>query len=147
MYQNLYREYVDNEILSADPARLVQMLYRGALDAIGAARRALAAGEIEPRSRQISKATAILNELALSLDHAQAPELCRNLVELYDYTVRRLIEANVQQADAPLAEVERLLGIVLEGWQEADATPAEVPMHVGYATEPQAGYERLSYAW
>jgi flagellar secretion chaperone FliS len=119
-----YQEYVDNEILTADPGRLIQLMYRGALDAIASARASLAAGEIAGRSRQISKATAILNELALSLDHSLAPELTRNLVELYDYMARRLIEANVQQVDAPLAEVQQLLGTLLSAWQQSGPVDA-----------------------
>ena len=102
MYQNVYQGYVDNEILNADPMRLIVLMYRGALDAVSAARGALASGDIRVRSAKITKAIDILNELALSLDHSKAPDLCRNLVELYDYMNRRLIEGNNQQTDAPL---------------------------------------------
>ncbi|HBY61333.1 MAG TPA: flagellar export chaperone FliS, partial [Solibacterales bacterium] len=39
-------------------------------------------------------------------------------IELYDYMQRRLLEANARQEDAPLAEVERLLSTVRDGWEE-----------------------------
>jgi flagellar biosynthetic protein FliS len=63
------------------------------------------------------KAWDILHELSTSLDRAQAPELSSRLAELYAHMQQRLIDANVQQADAPLAEVETLLITLSEAWQ------------------------------
>lgn len=151
MYAGMYQEYLETEVLSAEPVKLVQMLYRGAIDAIGAAQRALAAGNIPERARLISKATAILNELALSLDHSKAPDLCRNLVELYDYMSRRLIEANINQVAQPLFEVEGLLNSLLEAWVEVGrAEDREAASNVRFAAgayaEP-AAYQHVSYAW
>ena len=47
------------------------------------------------------------------------------LSQLYGYMHRRLVEANFQQADAPLAEVANLLGTLMEGWSgvKAGLTP------------------------
>jgi flagellar secretion chaperone FliS len=144
MYEGAYQEYVDNEILTASPARLVQIMYRGAIDAVAAARSALAGGDIAVRSRNISKAHAILNEMALSLNHSLAPELTRNLVELYDYMARRLLEANAQQSDEPLAEVQQLLNTLLEAWLPHAGSETAAP---AYVLEPPAEYEAISYAW
>jgi flagellin-specific chaperone FliS len=44
-----------------------------------------------------------------------------NLIELYDYMQRRLIVANVEQSDPPLAEVAQLLATLLEGWMSCQA--------------------------
>ncbi len=146
----MYEQYLDSEVLAAEPIKLVQMLYRGALDAISGARRALVSGDIPTRSRLITKASAILNELALSLDHSKQPELCRNLVELYDYMLRRLIEANTQQIEPPLVEVERLLSDLLSAWQQAgqneeEKTAASYPSHAYTATQVSE-YREASYA-
>jgi flagellar protein FliS len=150
MYKNMHQEYLDTEVLTADPIKLVQLLYRGALDAIAGARRALAAGDIATRSRLISKANAIITELAFSLDHSKAPEFCRNLVELYDYMLRRLIEANAKQIEAPLVEIENLLGGILEAWaqaarqQEKEQISYAAPAYTG---ETGAHYQQVSYAY
>lgn len=149
MYQRMYQDCLETEVLAAEPVQLVQILYRGALDAIAAARRALTAGDIATRSRHISKAIGIVNELALSLDHSQQPALCRNLVELYDYVVRRLIDANVQQSEAPLAEAGALLGDLSKAWQQSGAQQQEVesagiPAHM---TDGAAGERLFSYAY
>jgi flagellar protein FliS len=92
------------------------MLYRGALETVQMARRAVAAGDIRRRSGSVSKAIEIMTELATSLNHEKGGTISRNLAELYDYMIRRLIEANTHQLGGPLAEVERLLSDLLEAW-------------------------------
>lgn len=113
--------YLESRILSADPIELVQILYRAALEAVGKARRYLRQGDIASRSNQITRASAIMMELTLAVDRRSETSLSRNLIELYDYMQRRLIVANVEQADAPLAGVEQLLGTLLEGWMSCHA--------------------------
>ena len=116
MPTNAYQNYFENEVLSADPVKLVQLLYRGALDAIGCARGYLASGDIQARSRALTKAVNILTELVHSLDHDRGGEISQNLMRVYDYTQRLLIEGNFRQIDAPLAEAERLLSTLQEAW-------------------------------
>jgi flagellar protein FliS len=102
--------------MSADPVQLVRMLYRAAIEAVSAARRHVRAGEIRPRARQIDKALLIIHELLQALDHESGGEIAKSLASLYAYVTQRLIDANVQQSEAPLEEVEGLLGTLLEGW-------------------------------
>jgi flagellar protein FliS len=113
---SVYNNYLENEVLHADPLRLVQLLYRAATGSVSAARHHLAAGSIAERSKQINKALSILHELLDSLDREKGGEIAQRLGELYAYMTTRLIDANVQQSDVPLAEVERLLGTLTEAW-------------------------------
>ena len=106
MANTIYNTYLEAEVFGADPVKLIHMLYRGAVEAVGAAHRHLAAKQIRERSRQVNKAWNILQELSRSLDLERGGKIARRLGELYDYMQRRLIEANAQQSDAPLAEVE-----------------------------------------
>ena len=69
MQTNPYEAYIEDEILTADPVKLVQMLYRGAMEAIADARVKLARGDIKGRSGAVTKAVEILAELSSSLDH------------------------------------------------------------------------------
>jgi flagellar protein FliS len=123
-YSN-HGKYLETEVFSADPIKLVCMLYRGAIDATSAARRHLKAREIQERSRQIMRAHAILRELSRSLD-PQYEEISRPLGDLYAYMQTRLFEANAKQLEEPLAEVEQLLSTLHEGWK--DAIPAAIPV-------------------
>lgn len=120
-----YQAYFDNEVLSASPLKLIQILYDAALDSIAAARRHLRTGEIRARSRAIVKAMRILTELSRCLDHKPAEELSRNLAGLYRYIVRLLIEANTKQLEAPLVEAERLVSTLAEAWKGCASAPEE----------------------
>ena len=109
MTKTTYDTYLDAEVMSADPVTLVHMLYRDAIEAVGLARKHLAEGSIRERSRQIIKAWDILRELNQTLDRERGGEIGRRLGQLYPYVQARLLEANTQQVDAPLAHVESLL--------------------------------------
>ena len=117
MWPNARDAYLETRVLAADPVELVGMAYQATLVAVRDARTHLAAGDIAARSRSISKAYDILVELANSLDHQRAPEISKRLAALYDYIQRRLLAANFEQKDAPLAEVLRLLTTLAEGWE------------------------------
>jgi flagellar protein FliS len=121
--QNPYDAYLESKILSASPVELIRILYGAALDSVREARNCLSAGRIAPRSRAITRAIAILTELGCSLDHGKGGELSRTLAELYDYMERRLIVANQEQSDTPLAEVLGLIENLSDAWREV-AAPA-----------------------
>jgi flagellar protein FliS len=76
------------------------------------------------------KAWSILNELLHSLDHSVGGDLSRNLARLYTYMQTRLLEANTQQIEPPLAEVQDLLCTLLEGWASA-VLPANSASTIG----------------
>src|SRR5437588_12825852 len=92
-------QYLEAQVMGASPIELVNLLYRGAIDAVGSARRHLAAGNIRQRSSQITRAWEILHELSTSLDLSQGTDLTRNLAELYGYIQSRLLDANTKHAD------------------------------------------------
>jgi flagellar protein FliS len=140
MANTIYDKYLEAEVLGADPAKLIHMLYRGAGEAVAAARRHLAAGEIRQRSRKITKCWEILFELSNSLNHERGGDISRKLAELYAYMQQRLLEANAKQIDAPLAEVESLLATLGQAWAEVKSQTAPV---TAYQVTEQA-YEPLS---
>jgi flagellar secretion chaperone FliS len=127
-YSSAHDVYLESRIMAAEPLELIRMLYHGAIGSASEARRHLAAGRIADRSAAISKTCEIIAELASSLDHEQGGEISERLAQLYDYMQYRLVEANIKQADEPLAEVMALLGTLVEAWDGlAAATPAPAP--------------------
>jgi len=120
-----YTLYLDHEVLTASPLRLVQLLYRGSLDSIAAARRYLKLGDIRSRSRAISKAQRLITELSRSLNVAEGGEVGQNLSKIYAYVLKLLITANTQQLDPPLEEAERLVGALAEAWEANSSDPTE----------------------
>jgi flagellar protein FliS len=136
MYANANAAYLESRVLSANPVELVLMLHQSASGAVRDARRHLAAGAIAERSRSINKACGVLAELISSLDRERGGEIAQRLRQLYDYMYARLIEANREQADAPLADVLGLLATLSEAWEAAG--PAVMP--VATAGIAGAGY-------
>ena len=127
MTANAYDSYRESEILSADPMKLVEILYRAAIESISDARGYLAGGAIRERSNAISKACEILTELAMTVDAERGGDIATNLMKLYEYMQFRLVEGNNHQIDKPLAEVDGLLRTLLEGWQNCvPATPLPI---------------------
>jgi len=127
--------YLESRILSADPVELIRLLYQGAVSAVRTAREHLAQGDVPGRCAAVSKAMAILTELASSLDHTQGGEISRNLDRLYEYMQQRLLDANMKKSDEPLAEVLGLLTTLSEAWQgvktEVEHVDAPAPVWTG----------------
>lgn len=116
MYRNATDAYLESRICSAEPLELISLLYGACLDSVKEARRHLAAGVIAERSRAITKACEVLMELTNSLDHHRGGEIADRLARLYEYMMQRLLDANLEQVDAPLAEVLGLLTTLSEGF-------------------------------
>jgi flagellar protein FliS len=120
MPANAYNTYLEATILSADPVELVRILHRTAIDSVHDARGYLAAGDVAARVRSVNKAWGAIRELSFCLNHEAQPILARQLAELYDFMQRRLLAANFEQTDAPLAEVGRLLENLSEAWEKVE---------------------------
>lgn len=112
------------EVDSARPERLIQMLLDGALNRIYTAKGDLLRGEIGSKGTQISKAISIVDGLRVSLN-PEAGAISQNLEDLYDYIVRRLIEANVSNDTAILDETAALLHEIKSAWDVLVETAAE----------------------
>ncbi|HEX4873074.1 MAG TPA: flagellar export chaperone FliS [Nevskiaceae bacterium] len=100
----------------ADGHGRITLLYDGLLGRLALARRAIAAGDAAARREAVSRALAIVDYLRVSLDPVAGGSLSARLDALYDYSMRRLCEANAQGEDAPLAEVQQLMAGLREAW-------------------------------
>lgn len=116
--------YRSNSVLTASPGQLVLMLYDGALKAMALAREACARPETDVRryeivNTQLLRAQNIFAELQGTLNHeAGDGQFAREMHRLYDYYIRKLVEANMRKNPAPIEEVERLLSEVRGAWAE-----------------------------
>jgi flagellar protein FliS len=120
---------VETQAMSASPHQLICMLFDGAATAIGMARHHMAAGDVTAKGNAISKAVSIVdNGLKAGLDAkaagASGAELVANLAALYDYVIRRLLQANLHNDPRALDEAEALLENVASAWREIGAGTA-----------------------
>ena len=88
---------IESSTTSADPHKLISMLFQGALLAIANAKNQMLRKDTLAKGKSISHAISIIGEgLHASLDTSVEGQLVQDLSALYDYIVRRLIEANLE---------------------------------------------------
>ncbi|MCG7910114.1 MAG: flagellar export chaperone FliS [Candidatus Thiodiazotropha taylori] len=120
---NSYRQAASSEAMYATPFRLVQMLMTGALDGMANARGSIIRKEHEARNNEIKWVISVIDALRGALDFEQGGEIANNLDMLYDYMIRRLFTANVEQDVDALDEVISLLKEIKTAW---DAMPEAI---------------------
>jgi flagellar protein FliS len=65
----------------------------------------------------IHRAVHIISELRASLNFEVGGELAANLGDLYDYIMRRLLQASLDGTAEPLDEVSKLLRQIATAWR------------------------------
>ncbi|MFJ7745111.1 flagellar export chaperone FliS [Peribacillus sp. NPDC097295] len=114
---NPYQSYQQNSVNTASPGELTLMLYNGCLKFILLGKKAIEAGKIEEKNMNLIKAQNIIHELMVTLNMDVA--VSKDLMSLYDYMNRRLIDANLKNDIVALEEVEGLVTDFRNTWKEA----------------------------
>lgn len=114
--QAYQRVNTQTSITDADPHKLIQLLYNGALERINMARARIQQKDYGAKAQLINKAIEIIGGLRSFLDFEQGGDLALRLEALYDYMERSLLEASAKNDLAKLDEVANLLRSVKEGW-------------------------------
>jgi flagellar protein FliS len=99
------------------------MLMDGAIERIMGARGAIENGVPEARSRLLHRAVAIIDELRGSLNTDVGGELTANMAQLYEYSGRQLLRANLEARVEPLDEVAKLLREIRSAWIQIAPRP------------------------
>ncbi|MBF0081158.1 flagellar export chaperone FliS, partial [Escherichia coli] len=60
----------------------------------------------------------------VSLDEESKDELTQNLIALYSYMVRRLLQANLRNDVSAVEEVEALMRNIADAWKESLLSPS-----------------------
>lgn len=110
---------VESGVMSASPHRLISMLFDGAQNSIRAARLHMQGGEVAEKGKAISKAINIVNNgLRAALDLERGGDLAERLERIYEYVVRLLLQANLDNDQQRLDEAEHLLEEIGSAWRE-----------------------------
>lgn len=103
-------------VVDVDRHKLIELLYDGALDRINTAKARILAKDFEAKNKLINKTIDILAGLRSFIDESHNEELSRNLIDLYSYCERTLLQANLKNDVTLLDEVAGHLRTLREGW-------------------------------
>ena len=108
---------------NAPPLKLVQLMYEGALRFLEQAEAAQAGFELARFQERCLRAQAVIAELRLALDPAQAPELAESLNSLYLFAEGEIRRAMLAESSALLGPVREVLATLLDGWKRLEIQP------------------------
>jgi flagellar secretion chaperone FliS len=117
MLHNAAQTYQSNQVTTATPAELTLMLYNGAIKFIKQAKGAIEIKNYARAHELCLKVQNILYEL-LSTLNKEYP-IAQDFEKMYDYMLRRTVEANMRKDVAILTEVEDFFVQFRDTWKEA----------------------------
>ena len=124
---------MESNVIAAAPHELILMLFEGALLAIKNAKIKTQQNDFAAKGKSITHAIRIIGEgLNASLDKNVGGKLALDLSMLYDYMIKRLVDANAKNDVAALDEVSKLLSELKEAWETIK--PSTTPAPAGAAT-------------
>ena len=132
-FTNAYAAYRDTAVKTASQGKLVVLLYQGAVKELSAAETCfdanggMAARNIEAYGKHITKAQEIISELQTSLDMEAGGQVAQNLMSLYVYFNRELMDASINRNKTKLDFVKGMLDQLSSAWEAASNSTANAP--------------------
>lgn len=111
-----HNAYKQNSVTTASPGELTLMLYNGCLKFLSRAKQAIDEKNIQEKNTNLQKAQAIIAEFMSTLN--MDIEVSKNMLALYEYMNRRLVEANMKNDIAIVEEVEGMITEFRDTWKE-----------------------------
>ena len=125
-----YNTYREIGVKTASQGKLVVMLYEGAVSHLADALalvdedNKVPANKIESFVGHIQKVQDIITELQVSLDMEKGGEIAKNLMALYIYFNKELLNASISHDRKKLQFVHEMMSKLSETWADVSATQA-----------------------
>lgn len=116
---NAYNTYRSNSVNYASKEQLLLMILDGAVKFSKIGRQAIMDKDIKKAHENIVKTQDIFYELIASLDVNRVGEWAKNMMGIYNFIIRRLMEANIKKDVKIMEEVIPLIEDVRDTWNEA----------------------------
>ena len=116
---NAYNAYKSNSVNFASKEQLLLMLVEGAVKFAKIGRQAILDKDVKKAHENLVKTQNVFYELMATLDVSNAPQWGNQLMSLYDFIVRRLIEANLKKDVDIVNEVIPLIEDIKDTWEQA----------------------------
>ncbi len=126
-YAKANDEYLLQRINSASPEQMCALLLEGAQRFVGQAVLAIQRRDVPARARAINRASAVVEELMVRLNHEEGGPVVENLVRLYDWWTHEMFDA-ANAFEAPrLERVSSQMGEMKATWEQAHLNRAAAP--------------------
>lgn len=113
---NPYATYKQSSVETKSAGELTLMLYEGCLKFIKRAEQAIENKNIEDKNTNLIKAQNIIRELMVTLNTDVA--VSANMMQMYDFIMAKLVEANTGNDVEPLKEAEEFVIDFRDTWRE-----------------------------
>ncbi len=120
-----YDVYQRMQVDTASPAKLVVMLYDGAIRFLKQGQDAMQRGDREKQNHYLVRAQRIIAELTSSLDVEAGGEIAVNLMALYQFMHEQLVLANLEDDLQKVQKVREMLESLREAWVQVEAMARE----------------------
>lgn len=117
MASNPYSQYKQMQVATTDPVRLIVMLYDGAIRSLKSGIEKTEQKDFEGKGRDLMRAYDIVFELLTVLDYEKGGEIAANLAALYNYILKRILEANAKMDTEIMQEAIRHLETLNDAWR------------------------------
>jgi len=105
--------YKETAVTTASPARLVVMLYEGAVRFLTRAARDIRNQDLVGKAESVSRALAIIQHLRLTLDTEKGQNIARELDRLYAYAISRVLDGSTKLEPRAIEEAIKVLSDLL----------------------------------
>ena len=120
--QSYRKVSIDSSIGVASPHKVIQMMFSGALERLAQGRYAIEQNNLELKGVSLGKAISIVAGLNSSLNMEAEGDVASNLSALYDFMIRRISEANLNNDVKAIDDATDILRVIKEAW---DTIPSE----------------------
>lgn len=111
-------KYLNQQVLTASPSKLVYMLYDKAISSLREAIDAIENGEIEKRWKANNRAMEIIQHMWTTLNIEESGQIGDNLNKLLPYMMLRLPDVDLNNDPEPAREVIILLEPLRDAWRQ-----------------------------
>lgn len=115
---NYQQVELQDKVTSASPHELINMLFKGAKIEIKSAIIKMQHNKLAEQGQHISKAIKIISGLKGSINSEAGSKLSDNLTQIYDYIMRTLLEANLEDDPKKLEHCYNQLNEVASAWEQ-----------------------------
>jgi len=126
---NRFQAYRQIEVNTNNRGKIVVMLFSGAITFLCKTKHCMEEKDYENKSKYLTKALNIIDELSISLDMQKGGEIAANLKSLYQFLVRYLHQANFENSIEKIDKTIQILERLKTGFDEILQNPENLEAH------------------